>query len=106
MTRDARQLRWLVGALVLEATLVLADARAGPMAGSYVIAPLLLAVVARPGITGAVGALAVALAALSGLWDGHGRGVDYVIRLAIVACGSVIAYWSAVRRCRAETEAG
>lgn len=96
---------WLVCALVLLAVLGVADATFGAVAGTFVIAPLVLAVAGAPRLTALLSAAAVAMAALSGVHHQNFGEGDWWVRLAFVAVGGVLAVVAAERRCRAELAA-
>ncbi|MDQ3934131.1 MAG: SpoIIE family protein phosphatase [Actinomycetota bacterium] len=89
-------------AVALDALLVAADVVLGPIAGTFVVAPFLLAVVAQPRIVAIGAAVAVALAFASGTWSPEGADGAYFARAAIVVVGSALACYAAVRRRSAE----
>ncbi|MEK6277412.1 MAG: SpoIIE family protein phosphatase [Actinomycetota bacterium] len=74
------------------------------LSGSYVLGPFLAAFIGGRRSTIAVGALAIALAAASGLWNDNFGSVDYNLRLALVGLGSGFAYVAAAAR--SESRAG
>jgi PAS domain S-box-containing protein len=93
-----RQAKWVALGLVLEAVLVGADVVYGPLAGVFLLLPLLLAVVAAPPLVGAAGVLATLLAALAPLWSDVEYGTAAFLRVVIVAAGSLLALFTASRR--------
>jgi PAS domain S-box-containing protein len=102
---DRQDLRWLAVALAVDALLVVADDRVGPLAGTFVLTPFFLALVAAPR-TVVLGSIAsVGLAAASGLWNDNLGSGPYWIRLAIVVLGAGLAYYAARDRRRSEAAA-
>ena len=97
-----RDLRWLGFASILYALLVGADVALGPIAGTFVVPPFILAVVARPRVVAAAAVGAIALAFASATWSAEGADGAYFARAAIVAVGCALAYYASVRRCNAE----
>ncbi|HEX8743958.1 MAG TPA: SpoIIE family protein phosphatase [Thermoleophilaceae bacterium] len=97
-----RDLRWLGLALILDALLVGADVALGPIAGTFVVPPFLLAVVARPRVVAAAAMGAIALAFASAAWSAEGADGAYFARAAIVGVGGALAYYASVRRSNAE----
>lgn len=98
-------MRWLALALVVDAALAAVDVAIGPLAGTFVITPILLAVLVAPRIVAIGGLVAVGLAALAGSWSGEGFDGAYATRLVIVAAGAALAYFAAVRRCHSDRAA-
>ena len=77
---------------------------------AYLIPPLVLALFATPRVVGAAGALSLALAVASGVWDRFFLSADHVLRCVIVGLASLLALLSARSRgvaldARAQTEA-
>ena len=109
---DRARLIGVVVVLVLEAALAVADTRtAGGIVftGAYLIAPLVLALFAAPGVVGATGALSTVLALTSGAWNEYVFSADHLVGVAVVGVASVLAAISAHARrstlqARAETE--
>ncbi|HEV7808154.1 MAG TPA: SpoIIE family protein phosphatase [Solirubrobacteraceae bacterium] len=98
---DRARLAGLALALALEAALVIADvAIPGEviLTSAYLIAPLALALVAGPRVVAATGALSVALALASGLWNGFFLSADHVMRCSIVTLAAGLALLSARAR--------
>lgn len=95
-------MRWLGFALLLNALLVAADAALGPIAGTFVVTPFLLAVVASPRVVAIGGVVSVALAAVAGSWSDEGWDGAWAARLTLVALGAGLAYYAATRRAWAE----
>jgi PAS domain S-box-containing protein len=93
---------WLAAALALNACLAAADAAWGPLAAAFVVAPLALAIFARPAVVAAAGIVSVALALAAPLWEDAPAGAASAVRLILVTAGSVLAYVAASRRCRRE----
>jgi PAS domain S-box-containing protein len=98
-------MRWLAFALLLDAVLVAGDAALGPIAGTFVVTPFLLAVVASPRVVAIGGVVSVALAAATGSWNDEGWDGAWAARLTLVALGAGLAYYAATRRARAEADA-
>jgi phosphoserine phosphatase RsbU/P len=72
------------------------------ISGSYAIAAVLAATLVSVRITAAVGAVAVALAALSGLWNDNFGTTDWVLRVALAAGLAAVAVFAAMVRVRRE----
>jgi PAS domain S-box-containing protein len=70
---------------------VLLDGESAALVGGYVIAPFVAAILAGAGATVAVGALAIAAAAASPLWNMNSDGIDQLVRIGVVALGTGIA---------------
>ncbi|MEA2138175.1 MAG: hypothetical protein QOG56_1325 [Solirubrobacteraceae bacterium] len=98
---DRARLAGLALALTLEAVLVTADvAIPGEvmLTSAYLIAPLALALVAGPRVVAATGALSIALALASGVWNDFFLSADHVMRCAIVTLATLLALLSARAR--------
>jgi PAS domain S-box-containing protein len=98
-------MRWLALALAVDAALVAGDVAMGPLVGTFVLTPILLAVVVGPRVVAIGGSIAVVLAAVAGSWSDEGFDDAYAVRLLIVAAGAALAYFAAVRRCRSDLAA-
>ncbi|MGH2951368.1 MAG: SpoIIE family protein phosphatase, partial [Solirubrobacterales bacterium] len=94
----------LLGALIV-ADVALDDASAA-LVGSYVIAPFVTALLAGPAATVAIGALAIAAAALSGAWNMNTGTEAYAVRIAVITTGTLFAVASAWNRDRSRARAG
>ncbi|MQA73457.1 MAG: SpoIIE family protein phosphatase [Solirubrobacterales bacterium] len=81
--------------LALLAVCVLVDAlvdeRSAALVGTYVVAPLVAAMLAGPGVTTAVGVLAIAATLASPSWNMSGPEVDQAIRVGVTILGTAIA---------------
>jgi PAS domain S-box-containing protein len=98
---DRARLAGLAVALALEAALVIADvAIPGDviLTSAYLIAPLALALVAGPRVVAASGALSIALALASGVWNDFFLSADHAMRCSIVTLAAVLALLSARAR--------
>jgi PAS domain S-box-containing protein len=73
------------------------------LTGSYVVAPFIAAFSGSRRSTVAVGALAIALAAASGAWNGGYGGLDYDLRLGLLVLASGLAYLAAAARSKSKT---
>lgn len=94
----------LAACLALETGVALADLATGKSAalvGLLIVGPLCAAGLCSPRATLGLGAYAVSLAVVLGRVDGL-AGVDYVVRLLVVATGSGLAAWLAYGRARRE----
>ena len=97
---ERREVAPVVAALLVLLGVVLADAATGDdvvLVGLLVTAPLLAAAFTRPGVTGAIAAVAVALAVGSGA-SGESRGTNDVVRVTTIAASSLLAVLIAARR--------
>jgi PAS domain S-box-containing protein len=93
-----------LGAGVLTALLVVAlDVALGHdlvITTAFILAPFIAALVGGPRETTVVGVIVVALAALSGLWNHDFGETNYLLRLAIVVAGTIVALIAAEGRAR------
>ena len=94
---DRRSSGWRAGAVVIglliAGGLAAVDAASGPrtiVIGTVVLAPFVVSVLAGPRETVLVGAAALALAILSGLWNHNFDTGAYVLRCTVVAIGTAI----------------
>src|SRR5829696_5364186 len=81
-------------ALALQAALAAVDILAADevvFTTTFVLAPSALAVAGHARATAAVGAIAIVLAIVSGYWNDYAGSTDHVLRVTIVAAGSVLA---------------
>src|SRR4029077_5268128 len=95
------RVRWVALAVALDVALALADALIGGgvrFTSAYLVAPLLLAVVEGPRVVAWVGALSVALALVSGVWNDNFGSVDHLLRTLVVVIGSCLAVLAAASR--------
>jgi serine phosphatase RsbU (regulator of sigma subunit)/PAS domain-containing protein len=84
---------------VVEALLVVGDVASDEtFTAAYVLAPLALALVDRARPVAVVGAIAVALAVVSGAWNEHWWTWGHALRCGIVTVGAVLAVLSAQAR--------
>ncbi len=105
MAVEVGQERWgLVLASATLAAVVALDVRFGSSAfsGSYAIAAVLAAALLSVRSTATLGALAVALAAVSALWNQNFGTVDWELRIALAAGMSAMAVFAATVRVRRE----
>ena len=105
--RDGRG--WTALAVALDLAIAVADfVTRGDviLTSAFVIAPLALAVVGRPDQVAVVGALSIALALASGLWNDFFATADHFVRLTVVTAGSVLAVLAARSRRAAAGLAG
>ena len=73
---------------VLLAADILLDQESAAIAGSYVAAPLLTALMAGPAAVAGVGGLAVALAIASPAWNPSSEEAEQIVRVGIIALGT------------------
>lgn len=88
-------------ALLLVADVVL-DEQSAAIAGSFVAAPLLAALLGGFGVTAIVGALAIAAAIASPVWNPSVDGTEQAVRIGVVALGTGFAL--AAARLRGRTQ--
>ncbi len=79
---------------------VVLDQESAAIAGSYVAAPLLTALIAGPVATGAVGALAVVFAVASPGWNPNTDDAEQAVRIGVIALGTGFAIAAARFRSR------
>jgi PAS domain S-box-containing protein len=104
LTRRGPERNWLGVGIAVATALAIADAALPDhtrLSRFLFAAPLLAAVAARPRLTAAVGAYAVALAIVLGPVHGVFGETDYVLRVGAVVLGAAIAVWLATSRTRA-----
>jgi PAS domain-containing protein len=90
---------WLLAALVVEAALAVADIVSNEtFTAVYVLAPLALALVERPGRVAVLAVIALALAVASGTWNEHFWSLGHLVRCLIVTVGGALAVLSAHAR--------
>ena len=93
-------------ALAALAILVAADAAAGPgtrIAGTYIIAPFIAALLTAPRTTAAVAVATAVATALSFVWNENFGDLEWVIRLIVVVVAGIAATIGARARERADT---
>jgi len=98
---DGARTAGLVLVLTLEATLAIVDVLTPGnvvFTSVYLIAPLALALFARPRVVAAVGALSIALAIASGAWNDFFASTDHLVRCATVTLATALAVLSARSR--------
>jgi PAS domain S-box-containing protein len=103
LAEDRRTL-WLAAAMAAEIGLLVLDIASGERflaRGLYLVPVLALAIFAAPAQVAAVAGFAVAITALSPIWNETG-GDEYVVPLAVTTAGSVIAVLAARAREAAE----
>jgi PAS domain S-box-containing protein len=103
LSRDGSRVLALAPGLSIAAVLTAIDIWAAPptaVIGIVVLAPLLAALFGTPRDVVTVGAVATALAVLSGLWNNNFGEVAYVQRICVVAAVSVLATLAAHGRAR------
>ena len=86
--------RWLILALLLQAALALVDITASDeviFTTTFVLAPFALAVSGHARATAAMGVVAIVLAIASGYWNDYAGSTDHLLRITIVASGSILA---------------
>jgi PAS domain S-box-containing protein len=72
------------------------------LTGSYLVAPFVAALSGSRRATAAVGALAIALAAASGAWNGSYGGLNYDLRIALLVLATGVAYMAAAARSKSQ----
>ncbi|HEX2087689.1 MAG TPA: SpoIIE family protein phosphatase [Solirubrobacteraceae bacterium] len=103
--RDSKLWPW--AAVALLAAIAVVDASAGDeliFTTAFLLPVLALALVARPEHVAPVGALALGLAVLSGIWDDYFLSGDHLVRLSVISLGLVLAVLSARARAAAEAD--
>ena len=96
--RDSGRVLALAPGLSIAAALVVIDVWAAPpnaVIGIVVLAPLLTAIFGKPRDVALVGAIAVALVALSALWHDNFGAAAYVQRICVVSAVSALAFVAA-----------
>ena len=91
--------RWVVAALILQAGLAITDIVAPDeviFTSTFVLAPFALAVSGQARATAALGVIAVILAIASGSWNEYAGSTDHLLRITIVAAGSILATLAAL----------
>jgi PAS domain S-box-containing protein len=90
---------WFLGALLVQALLVVADIQSSEtFTAVYVLPPLALALVDRTSRVAMLAGLACILALASGDWNGHFMSQGHILRVAIVVIGGALAVLSAQAR--------
>jgi PAS domain S-box-containing protein len=90
--------RWIALVLVLQAVLAVIDITASAevvFTTTFVLAPFGLAVAGHARAVAAVGAVAIVLAIASGWWNDYAGSTDHLIRVTLVATGSLLAVLAA-----------
>ncbi len=90
--------RWVVAALILQVGLAITDYLAPDeviFTSMFVLAPFALAVSGNTRATAALGVIAVVLSGLSGTWNDYAGSTDHLLRITIVAAGSILATFAA-----------
>jgi hypothetical protein len=106
MGRRERPRLGLAAGLLAAAFVVTLDAAAGDelvITTALILAPFLAALLGSPRETTFVAVLAIALAAISGVWNHDFGEANYLVRLAIVVAGSAVALVASGGRARETT---